>query len=78
MFCSVTVEGSIALLNVIDTVRPLNVVPVIVGEVVSARVNLIGPAAPGPCRLPTRPDYWPGSGSRTCSSRWPWPCRPTG
>ena len=39
-----TVEGSSALLNVIDTVRPLNVVPVIVGAVVSARVNLIVPA----------------------------------
>ena len=44
MFASVTVAGSIALLNVIDTVRPLTLVAVIVGEVVSASVNVIGPA----------------------------------
>ena len=43
MFWSVTVDGSIALLNVIVTVRPLIVVLVITGEVVSASVNLIVP-----------------------------------
>ena len=40
----VTVAGSIALLKVIDTVRPLTLVAVIVGEVVSARVNCDRPA----------------------------------
>ena len=43
MFCSpaapVTVEGSIPLLNVIATVRPLTVVDVIVGDVTSANLN---------------------------------------
>ena len=41
----VTVAGLIALLKVIDTVRPLTLVAVIVGEVVSARVNVIDPLA---------------------------------
>ncbi len=43
MFASVTVAGSMALLNLIDTVRPLIVVPVITGDVVSLSVNLIVP-----------------------------------
>ena len=69
---SVTVEGSIALLNVIVTVRPLIVVLVIVGEVVSASVNVIGPTATR--SLPSSDSTGLavlGSGSRTCRCRWP-------
>ena len=56
----------------IETVRPLNVVLVIVGDVVSASVNVIGPDGHEVLAV-LRLDRacWPGSGSRTCRSRWP-------
>ena len=66
MLPSVTVIGSSALLNWIVTVRPLTVVLMIVGAVVSASVNEIGPDATR--SLPSSRDdrvRRSGSGSRS-------------